>query len=969
MERKKTKSKKMVTVFLTAAILAVLFAVGAVIMLSRVTKRMNNSANEALMTSSRMIGESIENSMEKDEELLAAFSELLPLDNEETLKESLQEYRSTTSFFNLIYMDMDGEGIDSSGNRLLSSDLNFEEIALSKKKTGVSYAYQGVSGRLQVAYQRPVIRNGQQAGAIYGEKILNSYNVPSLFSFSNGNGRAYVINAQDGKWLIEGRGVSSTVDIYEYLKLHDNSETVCKTLEKLIKEGKSGTIAVNYDQKECLLGFLQLGKVKGSYLISLIPIEVLQREGASIIKMIRSMLVLLMLAMVFILVLLLGRQRMKGKAEQKEYREKLFQNLSANTNFAFLVYTPANHKTELVSDNMCGILGVDKTEVDSAEKIFEQCGLGKEDKDRAAFMEGKLNSQAVRECMIGTGVSELKRWIAVNLMKADYGQYLLVLNDTTKEHHMRENLADALKQAQNSSQAKTAFFSAMSHDIRTPMNGIVGMTNIALANIDNPLKVRACLDKITAASGHLLSLINEVLDMAKIESGKLSFKQEKVHLPSLIANVLEFIRPEVVRKSQTLHMKSLILEYDTVLSDSLHIQKILLNLLSNAVKYTPEGGTINLHIGEEKIQDDRIMMSIVVEDNGIGMTEEFQERIFQPFEREEEGRRSKAVGTGLGMAIVKSIVDMMDGEIGVESEENKGSKFTVTLPFYYVSHTAAKIAELDGHSVLVVDDDRDTCESISIMLREAGLIVCCAYSGEEAVSMVKEAHDSGRDYFSVILDWKMPKMDGVETAEKMQEVVSGHMLILLLSAYDWENIEEEAVQIGISDFLRKPVFKSELLDKLKNYASRDRLKEQEHDKERQDSLPVLEGMKVLVAEDNDLNREIIIEILSGYGLEVDAAVDGKEVVEYFERSVPGEYQMIFMDINMPEMNGLDATRCIRTSAHPDSTKVPIIAMTADVFREDIKRCMSAGMNAHIGKPVEMNKLVEVLNKFCKWEES
>lgn len=959
-----SKSRRTVTVFLTAAIFAALLIVGAGILLGRVTARMNNSANEALMTSSRMIGESIENGMEKDEELLAAFSELLPVGDEEILVESLRDYQSTTSFFNLIYMDINGEGIDSLGNKILSSELAFQDVALSRNKTGVSQAYQGSSGRLQVAYQKPVIRDGQQAGAIYGEKILNSYNVPSLFSFSNGNGRAYVINAQDGKWLIEGRGVGEADDIYDYLRQQGNKEDVCNTLKKYVKEGKSGTITVKYDKKECLLGFLKLDKVKGSCLISVIPIEALQQEGASVIKMIRSMLVLLILAMVFIIALLLGRQRMKGKAEQKEYREKLFQNLSANTNFAFLVYTPASHKTELVSDNMCAILGMDRKKADSAEKIFEQCGIGADDKDRTAFMDGRLDSMVTRECMIGTGANELKRWIAVNLMKADYGQYLLVLSDTTKEHHMRENLADALEQARDINRSKTSFFSAMSHDIRTPMNGIVGMTNIALANLDNPPKVRACLDKITAASGHLLSLINEVLDMAKIESGKLCLKEEEVHLPSLIANVLEFIKPEVERKSQTLNMKSLILEYDTIVSDALHIQKILLNLLSNAVKYTQEGGNIDLHIGEEKVRDGHIVMSIVVEDNGVGMTKEFQERIFQPFEREDMGKGSQVSGTGLGMAIVKSIVDMMDGEISVESEENRGSRFTVELPFVYVSGAVEKVTDLEGYPVLVVDDDRDTCESISIMLRESGLVVSNAFSGKDAVQMVKEVHARGEDYFSVILDWKMPEMDGIEAARQIKDAVQSEVPILLLSAYDWDNIEEDAICTGISDFLRKPVFKSELLDKLRNYAGKGGLRKQEKTAS-EEIQPDFNGEKVLVAEDNDLNREIITEILMGYGLEVDTAIDGKEAVEHFERSVPGEYQMIFMDINMPVMNGLDATRCIRTSAHPDSTKIPVIAMTADVFREDIKRCMNAGMNAHIGKPVEMNKLVEVLNQFSR----
>lgn len=964
--KNKDRSGKRLTIFFVAAFFAVCAVSYAGVLFTRVTSRMNNSANESLMTSSYMIKEGIEEKIEKDEEVLNTFSDLLSSGDTEKLERSLQAYKHASSFFELIYLDMSGHGIDSSGREIWASELPFNEIALSQMQTGVSFAYPGNSGRLQITYQSPVVRDGEQIGAIYGKKILSDYNSPSLFSFHKGNGRSFVIDSRSGKWLIEGRGVKESSDIFEYLEIQGNEASVQEVLKELILEGKSGTVTINFEGRDSLLSFLPINILKESYLISIIPKDVLQMEASSVINMIRSMLVLLLAAGIFIVFLLMGRQAMRANAAQKEYREKLFRNLSANIDFAFLLYTPSKRSIELVSDNMEGILGIGLGEIKSPEEIFDCCGMKTEDQDRTDFLNGKLDSQKVRECRIGSGNNELKRWVAVHLIPADYGQYLLVLNETTKEHHMRENLAEALEQARSVSEAKTTFFSSMSHDIRTPMNGIMGMTNIALANLENTEKVKTCLEKIMTASSHLLSLINDVLDMSRIESGKISLKEEEVHLPSLISNILEFIRPELKRKSQEFQMKSLVLEHDTIISDSLHLQKILLNLLSNAVKYTPEGGKVCLRIGEKPGERDTVQMCFQVEDNGIGMSPEFLKKIFLPFEREEDNRKTKVTGTGLGMAIVKSIVDLMGGDITVESKENKGSKFTVTLPLKCVVDDNGEVPDFKGHAVLVADDDQNACESIGLMLNETGLAVNSVFRAQEAVEKVRTAHERGEDYSAVLLDWKMPDMDGLEAARQIRAEVGEQVFILLISAYDWENVEQEAAGSGINDFLTKPVFKSQLLDKLRG-SIQSTPKEREELQELQISAKNLEltGMKILIAEDNDLNREIITEIMAGCGAKTVSAENGREAVQLFVESTPGEYQMVFMDVHMPKMDGLEATRKIRESGHPDALHIPVIAMTADIFQEDVKKCMRAGMNAHIGKPIELDKLFEVVEHFGK----
>ena len=660
---------------------------------------------------------------------------------------------------------------------------------------------------------------------------------------------------------------------------------------------------------------------------------------------------------------------MKADVLQKEYREKLFENLSSNIDFAFLLYTPAIGKVELVSENLPGLLGITAQEVrEKPELVFDAGGMAKEDTARNGFLKGMLKEQITRESLVGAGPNQVRRWIEIHLIPADYGQYLAVFHETTGEHDIREQLADALTQAQNSNRARTAFFSSMSHEIRTPMNGIMGMTNIALKNLDDREKTESCLNKIMAASEHLLGLINEVLDMSRIESGKLSLKEENVNLPSLIANLVSFIKPDMDKKNQVLYMKSPVLEHDTVLSDTLHLQKILLNLLSNAVKYTQEGGEIRLMITETLMDADTIGMRFVVSDNGIGMSPEFLECIFKPFERAEDSRMSQVTGTGLGLAITKSIVDMMGGSIRVESRKNKGSRFTVDIPLKLPEQPEQpeqEIPDLTQYSALVVDDDQDACEGICLILQEIGIRARWVLNGPDAVKQAWDAHVMKKDYGMLIVDMKMPGMDGLETARQIRKRLGSKTPILLLSAYDWECVKDEAVLIGINGFLTKPIFKNELLGQLAYFFQGSKSKTEESAPEDWENL---NGVRILAAEDNELNREIIVELLESHGAVVDTACNGKEALDAYLNSSPGYYRLILMDVHMPELNGLEATKAIRDSGRPDAATVPVIAMTADVFKEDIRRCREAGMDAHIGKPVELDKLFSTLQRFLNKQQ-
>ena len=928
--------------------------------LVQITGRMNLSANQNLLTSSKVISEGLNNKISLDRELLFTLADMLASEQESAVGETLLGYVKSTDFFHFTYITMDGEGVDSDGNLVHVSDLPFDDLALSSGKDGMSAPYYGASGRLQITYQSPVRKDEKQIGAIYADRVINDYNLPTLFTFNNGEGYAYVVD-KNGNYIIESRGTAEQPDIYSYLAMQGNSRAVQNTLCEVMQEGISGTLVVINENQKSLLGFLPLDAPEGSYLITMIPRAVLQRESTPIIIMLYTMFTFLLIGAVAIANLVTGRQSMREEARQREYREKLFRNLSANIDFVFLLYTPSTQKVELVSDNLPVLLGITAKQVQERPKlVFSASGMAPDDPAGNSFLDGTLNKQVTREAMVGDGPNEVKRWFAVHMIPADYGQYLAVFQETTKEHNMREHLADALKQAQNSNQARTAFFSSMSHDIRTPMNGIIGMTNVALNSLDNMEKVESCLNKITAASGHLLQLINEVLDMSRIESGKISLKEENVHLPSMMANLISFIRPDMDKKKQSFELKSQILEHDTVISDGLHLQKILLNLLSNAMKYTQAGGTISMQITETNVDADTIRLRFVVEDNGIGMTPEFLERVFAPFERAEDSRMSQATGTGLGLAITKSIVDMMEGDIYVESEKDMGSRFTVELPLKLPKLQMQELPDLAGYSVLIVDDDQDACESISLILQETGIRADWVMNGMEAVEKAWQAHVMEDDYCIVIVDWKMPEMDGVETARRIRARLGSGMPILLLSAYDWENVKEEAIQAGINGFLTKPIFKADILEQMKQYIQGGY---QEYEEQQIQETENLEGVRILVADDNELNLEIMFEILNSSGAEVDCVRNGKEALDTYLKSSQGYYQIILMDVHMPEMDGLQATKKIRNSGRPDASIVPIIAMTADVFKEDIRRCKDAGMDAHIGKPVELDKLYSMVRKF------
>ena len=570
----------------------------------------------------------------------------------------------------------------------------------------------------------------------------------------------------------------------------------------------------------------------------------------------------------------------------------------------------------------------------------------------------------------------------INTMKNPHGQlniarfraddesvyFVVGIRDITqmmkKEFETQHALQEAYDVAEAANRAKSDFLQTMSHDIRTPMNGIIGMTAIAAAHIDDKERVQDSLQKITAASRHLLALINEVLDMSKIESGKVSLTEEEFNLSDLVDNLINMVRPQIEEHQHELKVNIQKVEHELVIGDSLHIQQAFVNLMSNAIKYTPNGGKINLGIREIPCNQTKVgCYEFVFKDNGIGMSKEYLEHIFEPFTRAEDGRVSKIQGTGLGMPITKNIVNMMGGDIKVESKLNEGSTFTVTIYLKLQDTDITDHERFANLSVLVADDDPISVESTVDILKDLGMKAEGVLSGKEAVDCVVVCHEEKQDYNAVILDWKMPDMDGVKTARAIRAKVGEEVPIIILSAYDWTDIEAEARLAGVNAFVSKPLFKSRLKRVF------DELLGQEQDMETEQSpLQNLEQMdlsnyRCLLVEDNELNAEIAQEILKETGMKVDHVWDGVEAVEVVTNAEDGKYDLVLMDIQMPKMNGNDATRAIRASNRKYCKTVPIIAMTANAFAEDVQAAKTAGMNEHIAKPIDLKVLAKILDKW------
>ncbi len=529
-----------------------------------------------------------------------------------------------------------------------------------------------------------------------------------------------------------------------------------------------------------------------------------------------------------------------------------------------------------------------------------------------------------------------------------------------KETIAQMNELDKAKQeAVHANNAKSEFLSNMSHDIRTPMNAIIGMTEIAQKNIKNPERVGECLKKINLSSKHLLGLINDILDMSKIESGKMTLNIQPVSLKESMDDIVNIMQPQIKEHNQFFDIFIQDIPFENVECDEVRLNEVLINVLSNATKFTPEGGRIDVYLNQESspLGDEYIRTLITIADTGIGMSREFQKKLFSAFERENTELIQKTTGTGLGMAISHKIIEMMGGDISVESEQGKGTTFYITLDLKKAKDQHENM-ELPSWNILVVDDNEALCSSAASNLEDLGAHAEWTTDGMDAQKKILERHKQNNDYDFVLIDWKMPTMSGIQTIREIRKEIGHEVPIVLISAYDWNEIALEVSESDIEGFIAKPLFKSTLYYRLKQFADG----ETHTEPHVQAKTVKFSGKRILLAEDIDINWEVANELLGYLDLTLERAVNGQDCVDKFSASENGYYDAILMDIRMPVMSGYDATKAIRALDREDK-QLPIIAMTADAFSDDAKQCLEAGMDAHLAKPLNMKECVRVLQRF------
>ena len=534
--------------------------------------------------------------------------------------------------------------------------------------------------------------------------------------------------------------------------------------------------------------------------------------------------------------------------------------------------------------------------------------------------------------------------------------FIILYRKATRQVLMAEE--KARKAAESANIAKSQFLSNMSHDIRTPMNAVTGMAKLALDHVDEPEKVKEYLKNIDLSGQLLVGLINDILDMSKIESGKMALNNDTASLENLLINLVKIIQPTAEKKKQnfSIHLHNIVNE--TLCFDSLRLNQILLNLLSNALKFTPDGGSISVDVTEtQSVLKNHAHFTFRVSDTGIGMKPEFIEHIFDSFTREKNDFINQIEGTGLGMAITKMIVDMMNGSISVESVPGKGSVFIVDLDLLLPEDNSHETLNLPSLHILVADDDIDTCRSADDFLHDLGMDPDITDSGKAAVEKAVNAHVNGQDYSLVLLDWKMPDLNGLDAARSIRSQIGNDVPVIIISAYDWTSIEKQAIEAGVNGFIQKPFFRSTLYHCIKQYV----LDEKASSEKSEDGIN-LSGRRILLAEDNEINRLIACELLSGCGAQVDVAENGLICTELFEQSPAGYYDLILMDIQMPVMNGYEATKLIRALDEPALAGITILAMTANAFDEDRKEALEYGMNGFLSKPIVVEELIDALQK-------
>ena len=801
------------------------------------------------------------------------------------------------------------------------------------------------------------------AVAYYNDTVLSAIDSSAF----DGAAHSYVIYS-DGRVVLDSNADSDD-PVYNLLaELRGNSDLSEKKFDALsddFAQGRNGSMMLTLRGTRYYLVYENMG-IQDWIMLGLVPVSVvnagmdtLWRRTVEIVVVIACLLMVLLIA----LIVHRSRDALRRRDTEILYRDELFTRLSRNVDDVFLMMDAETSRVDYVSPNIERLLGVPLEQVQQDIRALRALHpKDSPDHDKNFFAGIQCGEQCEWNADYAHQQTGERRWFHIVAMGSEVAgrtKYILVMSDRTADRKINQALSEAVAAAEAASRAKSTFLSNMSHDIRTPMNAIIGFTTLAVSNIDNQERVKDYLTKTLSSSRHLLALINDILDMSRIESGKLQLEETEVNLAEMLHDIKTIVSGQVHAKQLELYMDALDVTDEDVYCDRTRMGQILLNLLSNAIKFTPAGGTVSVRVRQlAGTVRDCAQYEFRVRDNGIGMSPEFAQKIFEPFERERTSTVSRIQGTGLGMAITRNIVEMMGGTIKVQTEKNRGTEFIICLPLRVqnCSRREEKIAELSGLKALVVDDDFNTCDSVAKLLTRVGMRAEWTLSGREAVLRARQSIELGDPCRAYIIDWRLPDMNGIEVTRQIRSL-NDDTPIIILTAYDWSDIEGEAKAAGVTAFCSKPMFLSDLRDTLLTAIGHTQT-------EAQDILPGknadFRGRHILLVEDNELNREIAVAILHEYGFLVDTAENGAVAVEKICTSDPGRYDLVLMDVQMPVMDGCTATQRIRALKDPARAAVPIVAMTANVFEEERKRAFDCGMNGFLSKPIVIEELIDAL---------
>ena len=892
--------------------------------------------------------------------------------SEEEIRDYIKKAREDAGFVEFYFLSAEGNYKVVTGNTgYLGLQENIEEEI---RKGNDVIANAAVPGKSQLlVFATPKVHGIYQgfeydaiAIAYENSDIVNVLDI-SVF---DGNAQSFVVHP-NGRVVVDHSSASwgNVYNFFGVLREHsDMSEKEINELSEKFKEGRTDARLLNLDGRSYYLVY-EKSDIQDWMFLGLVQADIVNDSMNSLQRstiLLVSAVVFCIAAFFISLVIQKSRINLKKKDTEIMYRDELFQKLSMNVDDVFLMLDAKTYHADYVSPNVEKLLGITVEQIRKDIRIIGKLHMAEQGAPEKNYLEEiKVHEQREGDFEYVHLKTGEKRWFHNIAMCSEVNgkkKYILVMSDRTADWKMNQALSEAVHAAETANRAKSTFLSNMSHDIRTPMNAIIGFTTLAVSNIDDQKRVRDYLGKILSSSNHLLSLINDILDMSRIESGKIHLEETEVSLSDVLHDLKTIISGQIHAKQLELYMDAMDVTNEDVYCDKTRLNQILLNLLSNAIKFTPAGGMISVRLKQYPgTQRERQLYEIRVKDNGIGMSEDFVQKLFSPFERERSSTVSRTQGTGLGMAITKNIVDMMGGNIEIQTEQGKGTEFIVRLPLRIQSkhHRVEKIAALEGLKALVIDDDFNTCDSVTKMLAKVGMRSEWTLSGKEAVLRARQSIELGDAFHAYIIDWRLPDMNGIEVTRQIRSL-GDDTPIIILTAYDWSEIEAEARAAGVNAFCAKPIFMSDIRDTLMTAIG------QKQDRTNDDILPAVSsdfrGRSILLVEDNELNSEIAIAILNEYGFQVHTAENGAEAVEKIRNSAPGDYELVLMDIQMPVMNGYEAAKQIRALDDPALAGITILAMTANAFDEDRKKALECGMDGFLTKPIVIEELISTLQK-------